>query len=117
MVATSDIPDWCYIESGLDFNLSNPPILSPQQYKTMFSKSPASVAHLVTSPVLVMLGEGDRRVPPMEGLRWGQYLKSNGVDATIVKFNEVGHALDSVPAEKYGFDCYMDFLKKHLMCV
>ena len=81
----------------------------------MYEKSPASVASFVKSPVLIMLGQGDRRVPPSEGLRWGQYLASRGVDCTIMSYESVGHTLDSISAEKNGLESYTRFLSKHML--
>ncbi|KAJ1339557.1 hypothetical protein BSLG_005804 [Batrachochytrium salamandrivorans] len=100
MVATTDISDWCFAEAGLAFDQSKPHLVTPQEYEFMFRHSPASVVHKIKSPVLLMLGAGDRRVPPSEGLRWSQYLRGAGKDI-------------SFEAERYGFDAYWSFLLKH----
>ncbi|EGF77642.1 hypothetical protein BATDEDRAFT_35968 [Batrachochytrium dendrobatidis JAM81] len=113
MVATTDISDWCFAEAGLAFDQSKPHLVTPQEYEFMFRHSPASVVHKIKSPVLLMLGAGDRRVPPSEGLRWSQYLRGAGKDISVIMFPSVGHALDSFEAERYGFDAYWSFLLKH----
>ncbi|KAI8928144.1 Alpha/Beta hydrolase protein [Entophlyctis helioformis] len=110
MVANSDIPDWCFAEAGIPFDQAAPHLLSPGEYDTMFKKSPASVAHLVKSPVLLMLGAGDRRVPPSDGMRWAQYLLGAGKPITVLMYPETGHALDSFEAERSGFESIASFL-------
>jgi acylaminoacyl-peptidase len=64
MVANSDIPDWCYSEANLPYSMTKPPLLSPEHYKMMYEASPASVAHHIQSPILLLLGAEDQRVPP-----------------------------------------------------
>ncbi|KAL2916289.1 hypothetical protein HK105_204045 [Polyrhizophydium stewartii] len=113
MVATTDISDWCFAEAGLPFSQAAPHLLTPKEYEHMFVHSPASVAHKVVAPVLLMLGAGDRRVPPSEGLRWSQYLRGAGRDVRVLMFPETGHGLDTFEAERVGFDAICDFLLKH----
>lgn len=79
-VSNSDIPDWCFSECGIRFDQSKPHPLNAQEYEIMFSMSPDKVSCMIQSPVLLMLGEKDRRVPYSQGLKWGQYLKSRKVD-------------------------------------
>ena len=110
MVANSDIPDWCFSEAGLAFEQESPHLLKPSEYELMFSKSPASVAHQISSPVLLMLGAEDRRVPKSEGLRWAQYLRASGKEVDVFMFPNTGHPLDSMDAERVSFDAIYAFL-------
>ncbi|KAH6567333.1 hypothetical protein BASA83_008867 [Batrachochytrium salamandrivorans] len=112
MVANTDISDWCFSEAGLPFDQAAPHLLSPKEYEYMYHHSPVSVAHNIKAPVLLMLGEGDRRAPPSNGLRWAQYLQGAGKDVTVIMFPNVGHGLDSFEAERYGFDAILSFLLK-----
>ena len=77
-VATSDIPDWSCAEAGVHYDFDSPPLITPSIYETLWKASPMSVAHKVKTPVLMILGEKDQRVPNYEGLNWVTYLRGNG---------------------------------------
>ena len=47
-------------------------------YQKMYDASPISNADKIKAPILLLLGRDDHRVPPSQGLRWGQYLKGLG---------------------------------------
>ncbi|KAJ3270617.1 hypothetical protein HDV01_007551 [Terramyces sp. JEL0728] len=113
MVSNSDIPDWCFAEAGLPFDskMMNP--LSPEEYKIMFDASPVAHIRDKVSPILMMLGEGDRRVPPSQGLRFVETLKGKGFDAHTLMFPKVGHALDTFEAQRYGFEASVAFFLKY----
>ena len=68
----------------------------------MYDCSPVSHIKQQVSPALLMLGEGDRRVPCSQGLRWAEFLKGAGHDVDILMFPKVGHALDTFDSERYG---------------
>ncbi|KAM6387486.1 LOW QUALITY PROTEIN: acylamino-acid-releasing enzyme [Pluvialis apricaria] len=65
MVAATDIPDWCLTETGLPYAPGTLP--DPAQWTEMLHKSPMRYIDQVRAPVLLMLGEDDRRVPPPAG--------------------------------------------------
>ena len=52
------------------------------------------------------------RIDFVEGLRWSEYLKSRGVDIQVYMFPEVGHALDTLAAELYGYEQIFSFFEK-----
>ena len=109
MAATSDIPDWTFAELGLEYCQDAPRILSPDIYSRQFHHSPIAVMEAVVTPTLVLIGEGDRRVPPAEGLRWVAWLKSRGRPVECLVFGDTGHALDSIDAEMVGFEAIAKF--------
>lgn len=74
----SDIPDWCAFESGLEFNPSEPP--SDEMMKTMYKMSPISYSSRIKTPLMIMLGEIDKRVPPAQGVDLFRLLKARGVE-------------------------------------
>ncbi|KAJ3312025.1 hypothetical protein HDV04_003412 [Boothiomyces sp. JEL0838] len=113
MVSNSDIPDWCFAEAGLPFDPRSMDPLSPEHYKTMYEASPVSHLKDKVSPVLLMLGDGDRRVPPSQGLRFVETLKGKGFDAHTLMFPKVGHALDTFDAQRYGFEASVAFFLKY----
>lgn len=66
MVGSSDIPDWCFIETGYEiFNFKN--LGDPEAYKKMFECSPMKYVDNIRTPLLIALGEKDRRVPWRQG--------------------------------------------------
>jgi acylaminoacyl-peptidase len=79
----------------------------------LFDISPVSFIHGKVSPCLLMLGNDDRRVPPSQGRRWAEAVRSAGNEVTTVVFNDVGHALDSFESEWHGFEISSAFFLKH----
>lgn len=117
MPYTSDIPDWCFSEAGIEFDCSLPLMPSPSQYNEMYQASPVYHSDFPSSktcPVLLHLGEGDRRVPHSQGLRWAEVLKGKGMDVKVMMFPATGHALDSMDAERVGFEAAVAFFIKHM---
>ncbi|NXX81191.1 ACPH enzyme, partial [Urocolius indicus] len=82
MVTATDIPDWCLTETGLPYAPDGLP--DPAQWAEMLHKSPMRYIDRVRAPVLLMLGEDDRRVPPKQGLEYYRALKARGVPTRCV---------------------------------
>ncbi|NXA04989.1 APEH enzyme, partial [Sapayoa aenigma] len=138
MVASTDIPDWCLTETGLPYAPDALP--DPAQWTEMLRKSPIryvdQVCHCphpvpipvssanaeamllpqVRAPVLLMLGEDDRRVPPKQGLEYYHALKARGVPTRLLWYPGNNHALAGVEAEADGFMNIALWLLKHLEC-
>ncbi|KAH7051860.1 Alpha/Beta hydrolase protein [Linnemannia elongata] len=108
MANITDITDWCYAVNDLPFDMEAPPtatISSPEVFKRLRAASPMEHVEKVTAPSLLLIGAGDRRVPPSQGFSWWQARQnkikkdqSHGVNRIQV-FEGTGHALDSVEAE------------------
>ncbi|KAI9028579.1 Alpha/Beta hydrolase protein [Hyaloraphidium curvatum] len=109
MVLTSDIPSWSYEESGMAYDYAKPSILDPDTYTKLFAMSPISGIDAVETPVLLMLGDIDKRVPPQDGLNYLHQLKARGRDAHCLWFPENGHPLDGMDAEIRGFEAMLTF--------
>ncbi|KFU89090.1 Acylamino-acid-releasing enzyme, partial [Chaetura pelagica] len=101
MVATTDIPDWCLTEAGLPYTPDTLP--DPAQWAEMLRKSPMQYVNQVRAPVLLMLGEDDRRVPPKQGLEYYHALKARGIPTRLLWYPGNNHALSGVEAEADGF--------------
>ncbi|NWR37980.1 ACPH enzyme, partial [Tachuris rubrigastra] len=114
MVATTDIPDWCLTETGLPYAPDALP--DPAQWTEMLQKSPIRYVGQVHVPVLLMLGEDDRRVPPKQGLEYYRALKARGVPTRLLWYPGNSHALAGVEAEADGFMNMALWLLKHLEC-
>ncbi|KAF1565717.1 Acylamino-acid-releasing enzyme, partial [Eudyptes schlegeli] len=114
MVAATDIPDWCLTETGLPYAPDTLP--DPAQWTEMLCKSPMHYVDQVRVPVLLMLGEDDRRVPPKQGLEYYRALKARGVPTRLLWYPGNNHALAGVEAEADGFMNMALWLLKHLRC-
>ena len=62
MLAATDIPDWIYACAANSSDYDNP--LTEEFVKILHEKSPISVIANVKTPLLLMLGQHDGRVPP-----------------------------------------------------
>ncbi|XP_054033384.1 acylamino-acid-releasing enzyme-like [Dryobates pubescens] len=114
MVTTTDIPDWCLTETGLPYMPDALP--DPAQWAEMLNKSPMRYVNQVRAPVLLMLGEDDRRVPPKQGLEYYRALKARGVPTRLLWYPGNNHALTGVEAEADGFMNMVLWLLEHLRC-
>eukprot|EP00124_Ichthyophonus_hoferi_P002184 Ihof_evm7s139 gene=Ihof_evmTU7s139 len=75
MSVVSDIPDWCYFESGVEWQDS----MQLADIEALFTKSPiANDLTATKTAVLFKLGAQDRRVPCNQGLQMYRSLKALG---------------------------------------
>lgn len=103
MQIATDIPDWTVSECGLPFDLMRSHFIPPEFYEKMRASSPSSLIDHVITPTMILLGKGDRRVPPSQGLNWHYALKARKIESKLMIFEDTGHSLDTIEAEKYGF--------------
>ncbi|XP_061473804.1 acylamino-acid-releasing enzyme isoform X2 [Rhineura floridana] len=101
MVGSTDIPDWCLTEAGLPYDHAALP--DPRHGTEMLLRSPMQYVDKVQTPVLLMIGEEDRRVPPKQGLEYYRALKARGVATRMLLYSGNSHALSGVEAEADGF--------------
>jgi acylaminoacyl-peptidase len=101
LVACSDIPDWCYVESlgagTYDWTTIRPP--RKNEIDSMYSVSPIANIQNVKAPTLIALGMIDRRVPPSQGLEYYYALRSKGVSTKLLVYKDDDHAIDSPVSE------------------
>jgi len=129
MSSVTDIMDWCYAVNGLDYDMEAPPtatLSDAEVFKRMRASSPMEHVEKVVAPTLMLIGSGDRRVPPSQGVSWWQARRNkimqdqqkNGASAIktvnkIQMFDGTGHALDSVEAERHSLYSLASFLVEH----
>lgn len=111
METETDIPDWIF---GCCFSKELSWQLTPEENNILFNKSPISVVSNVKTPALLIIGGKDFRVPPAQGVRYHQILKSQGVPTKLHYYPEDGHA---VAATEPGMDALFNmisWLDQHL---
>ncbi|XP_053233396.1 acylamino-acid-releasing enzyme [Podarcis raffonei] len=112
MVGSTDIPDWCLTEAGLPYDQTALP--DPKQGAEMLLCSPMQYVDKVRTPVLLMIGDEDRRVPPKQGLEYYRALKAKGVPTRMLLYPGNNHSLSGVEAEADGFMNIALWLIQHL---
>ncbi|KIJ61708.1 hypothetical protein HYDPIDRAFT_115515 [Hydnomerulius pinastri MD-312] len=108
-VSSSDVPDWLYAEMGLPY--SPGACVTPEAYKTFYEASPIAYVDKVRTPVLLIIGEDDRRVPPTQGKNYFHALKGRGRQVEILTFPGIGHALDGVDAFRIYHEATRDWFR------
>uniref|UniRef100_A0A4W3K094 Acylamino-acid-releasing enzyme n=1 Tax=Callorhinchus milii TaxID=7868 RepID=A0A4W3K094_CALMI len=97
MLATTDIPDWCTVEAGFNYTVGQIP--TPPILEAMLKKSPISHASQIKTPLLILLGEKDKRVPPSQGLELYRTVKARGGVVRLLWYPENNHHISKVDAE------------------
>ncbi|XP_059800349.1 acylamino-acid-releasing enzyme-like isoform X2 [Hypanus sabinus] len=96
-LGTTDIPDHTMVQAGFEFAPDQLP--TPSVLATLLSKSPIVSISQATTPVLIMLGEKDKRVPPSQGLQLHSALKARGVPVRLLWYPDDNHALSNIDTE------------------
>ncbi|XP_028680780.2 acylamino-acid-releasing enzyme isoform X1 [Erpetoichthys calabaricus] len=112
MVGSTDIPDWCIVETG--FNYSPNCLPDPAVWKQMLDKSPMKYISQVKTPVLLTLGEDDKRVPNKQGIEYYRALKAREISVRLLWYPENNHSLSKVDAESDGFMNIALWIIQHL---
>lgn len=113
MVGLTDIPDWCFVESALLGKGAYDEAPSAEALAAMRAVSP--VAHLaaVRTPVLMLVGAKDRRVPPSNGLAYARQLRQKGVPVRVILFPEDEHGLTRPRTELESYLNITAWLREH----
>ncbi|XP_072136719.1 acylamino-acid-releasing enzyme-like isoform X3 [Mobula birostris] len=96
-LGTTDIPDHTMVQAGFEFAPDQLP--TPSVLATLLSKSPIIYISQATTPVLIMLGEKDKRVHPSQGLQLHGALKARGVPVRLLWYPDDNHALSNIDTE------------------
>jgi acylaminoacyl-peptidase len=124
-ISTSDIPDWYYSEFGFDYPVSTAPfsrlsdsgpipLMPAETFSKLRAVSPIAHINNVTVPVLLLIGDCDRRVAPIQGIGYYHALKSHfGSEGAVqmLVFEGESHPLDGVEAGKVVFEAGRDWFK------
>ncbi len=78
------------------------------------SISPNKNAHLITSPLFIIHGTNDPRVPLGEAEQIAETLKRLGREAHLMKFSDEGHGLVKLKNRIAGYSAAVEFLMRHV---
>lgn len=94
MYGATDIPDWCYTETGSPFAYAQP---TPAQYAQALSMSPMAHVSKITAPVMLLVGGDDRRVPPFQSKEFYYALKERDAEVEMLWYDKHTHGLQETP--------------------
>ncbi|KAL6971721.1 acylaminoacyl-peptidase [Sarracenia purpurea var. burkii] len=104
MVGTTDIPDWCYVETfGSEGKSLFTEAPSVEHLHLFYSKSPISHLSKVKTPTLFLLGAQDLRVPVSNGLQYARSLKEKGAEVKVIVFPSDIHGIDKPQSDFESF--------------
>ncbi|BFZ08835.1 hypothetical protein BsWGS_11875 [Bradybaena similaris] len=103
MFSITDIHDWVFAQSGLPFDYTS--LADDKHLNDLWRRSPLSYVDQVKTPVLLLLGNEDLRVPNSQGLEYLHALKARKVPARLQMYPSNNHSLDDVEAEA---DCMVN---------
>ncbi len=78
------------------------------------SISPDKNAHLIKSPLFIIHGTNDPRVPLGEAEQIAETLKKLGREAHLMKFDDEGHGLVKLKNRIAGYSAAVEFLMRHV---
>ncbi|XP_067907578.1 acylamino-acid-releasing enzyme-like [Heterodontus francisci] len=96
-LGTTDIPDHTIVQAGFDFAPDQLP--TPSLMTALLNKSPITNVSRVRTPVLIMLGEKDKRVHPTQGLELYRALRFRSVPVRLLWYPDDNHSLSRVGTE------------------
>lgn len=76
--------------------------------------SPTNNAHLISSPLFIIHGTNDPRVPVGEAEQIADTLKKQGRDVRLMKFGDEGHGLVKLKNRIDGYSAAIEFLRSHM---
>uniref|UniRef100_A0A0B7B020 Prolyl endopeptidase n=1 Tax=Arion vulgaris TaxID=1028688 RepID=A0A0B7B020_9EUPU len=103
MFSTSDIHDWIFAQTGLDFDFQS--LADDKHLNYLWKCSPLSYVNQVKTPLFIMLGLDDKRVPPSQGLEYVRAMKSRHIPVRLQSYPGNNHSIDEVEAEA---DCFVN---------
>eukprot|EP00040_Diaphanoeca_grandis_P034571 m.214902 g.214902 ORF g.214902 m.214902 type:complete len:784 (-) comp33180_c0_seq1:242-2593(-) len=97
MMPITDIPDWCFVEAGLNFDeQAKRNSVSVEALAQMKKVSPITHVDDVKAPTMILIGAQDRRVPVSQGWIWHYALQARGVVSKVHVYPDDHHALNGV---------------------
>jgi acylaminoacyl-peptidase len=104
----TDIVDWYYSEFGFTFGPTS--LVTPSMYEQMEAASPIHHVDKVRTPVLLLIGLADNRVPPSgHGINYYHALKGRNKTVEMLAFPKDSHPLEGVEAAKISYQAARDW--------
>lgn len=79
MLYVTDIPDWIICEALGTYDFDTKKTIDADSYSKCYDKSPIKHIDKIKSPVLLMIGSVDLRVPPWQSIEYYKCLLSRDV--------------------------------------
>lgn len=113
MVSCTDIPDWSFTETGLDFD----PMFVPtsETYAEMLKRSPLVSVDRIKTPLLLMIGGKDIRVPTSQGLELKKALEARNAPLRVLWYPDCSHPLSEVKSEADAFINIIKWFDDHMI--
>ncbi|XP_052284418.1 acylamino-acid-releasing enzyme-like [Dreissena polymorpha] len=112
MIGSSDIPDWSNVESGQPFDFTTIP--SPESLAAMWKCSPLQYVDQVKTPLMIMIGTDDLRVPPKQSYEMYKALKARNKKVRYIAYPDNGHPIVKVDSEADAFINIYKWFSEHL---
>ncbi|KAF8522762.1 Alpha/Beta hydrolase protein [Hysterangium stoloniferum] len=109
IASVSDIPDWAFLEFGTAFG---PTTTTTEIFDALQKASPIAHIDSTQAPVLLLVGDGDRRVPNSQARNYFHALKGRGREVEMLVFPGNGHSLDTVEAELVGWESARNWFER-----
>ena len=113
MVGSTDIPDWTYTEAGLDFVPTIVP--TSETYGEMLKRSPLVNVDHIKTPLMLMIGGKDCRVPTSQGLELKKALEARNAPLRVMWYPDCSHPLTDVKSETDGFINIIKWFDDHII--
>lgn len=112
MVGVTDIPDWSYVEAGVEFDHTGIP--DSELLSKMLQCSPVHYIDKVKTPLQIMLGMDDRRVPPKQGEQFYKALLFRNVPARLVCYQGNSHPIIKPESQADAFVNVLEWYTTHM---
>jgi len=113
MLGSTDIPDWAFTETGLNFDPAAVPTV--ETYGEMLKRSPLVNVDRIKTPLMLMIGGKDLRVPTSQGLELKKALEARNVPLRVLWYADSSHPLSEVKSEADAFINIIKWFDDHTM--
>ncbi|RWS23361.1 acylamino-acid-releasing enzyme-like isoform X1 [Leptotrombidium deliense] len=103
MIELTDIPDWCLTEINVrDQSYKFGDFGNVESLTACFLKSPMKYVNNIKTPIFLLLGKYDKRVPKTQSIKYYKVLKTCGVDVKCHVYDDK-HDLQQVNVDADAF--------------
>jgi acylaminoacyl-peptidase len=113
MVHRTDIPDWCFVEMGMEYDFDSYRAPTCDELVRMREASPMHIASNIRAAVLLLIGESDLRVPPSCGHDFYHVLRANGSPVRMLSYPKDTHAISVPSSEADAWINTVEWIKRY----